>query len=51
MRDKFEVDDWVYLHEDFNHDNVFDVVMVDSFGRVKISAWVEAEALVPFVEK
>lgn len=48
---KFEPNDWVYLHENFNHDNVFDVDMVDSFGRVKISAWVEAEALVPFVEK
>lgn len=51
MSHQFKVDDWVYLHEDFNHDNVFDVEMVDSFGRVKVSAWLEAEALIPFVEK
>lgn len=51
MNSEIEPEDWVYLHEGFNFDNVFEVDMVDSFGRVKISAWVERDAVVPFVMK
>lgn len=51
MSSDIKPDDWVYLHENFNFDNVFHVEMVDSFGRVKISTWVEREAVIPFVMK